>query len=57
MLRNSSPSLFSQLPNRQDVGIIARRSPLASLVQRQVKVPAGIVAAVIAVAAVALVIR
>jgi hypothetical protein len=49
--RPTSP--FSQLPGRQNVGIIPRRSALSRAVHSQVKVPAGIAAALVAVVTVA----
>jgi hypothetical protein len=45
-------SLFAGLPGRQNVGIIPRRSALGRAVHSQVKVPAGVVAAVVAVVSV-----
>jgi hypothetical protein len=47
-------SLFASLPNRQDVGIIRRRSTISRAVSSysQAKVPAGIAAAAVAVATV-----
>ena len=46
-------SLFDQLPNRTVLSIVPHRSAIGRAVHSQVKVPAGVAAAVVAVVTVA----